>query len=77
MKNDAWLVSRVVLLGDRNAFGQLVERYQSPVRRFLHNLTGDEEAAKDLAQEAFIKAWVKIGSFRFSAQFSTWIYRIA
>lgn len=77
MKNDTLLVSRIILLGDREAFGRLVERYQSPIRRFLFHLTGDQESSKDLAQETFIKAWLKIGSFRSASKFSTWLYRIA
>ena len=78
MHNEAALVSRSALLGDRKAFSQLVEAYQSPMRRFFFNLTGgDEELSKDLAQDAFIKAWLNIGSFRAAAKFSTWLYRIA
>ncbi len=76
--NDALLVSRAALLGDRSAFSLLVERYQSPIRRFLSNLTqGNEELSKDLAQETFIKAWLSIASFRATAKFSTWLFRIA
>ncbi|MCL1973290.1 MAG: RNA polymerase sigma factor [Bacteroidetes bacterium] len=76
--NDALLVSRAALLGDRNAFGRLVEAYQSPIRRFFYNLTkGDEELSKDLAQDTFVKAWLHIGSFRAAATFSTWLFRIA
>lgn len=78
MKNDALLVSRVILGGDRDAFGQLVERYQSSIRRFLlHLCSGDESLSQDLAQETFLKAWLKIESFRAAANFSTWLYRIA
>ena len=78
MSNDALLVSRVALLGDEDAFCQLVEAYQSPIRRFFFNLTnGDEELSKDLAQDTFVKAWLNIGSFRSMAKFSTWLYRIA
>ena len=77
MQNDALLVSRAALLGDRIAFSQLVEAYQSPIRRFFFNLTGDEELSKDLAQDTFVKAWMSIGSFRAAAKFSTWLYRIA
>ena len=76
--NEALLVSRAALTGDREAFGQLVERYQSPVKRLLFNLTGgDAELSKDLAQDTFVKAWLGIGSFRAAAGFSTWLYRIA
>lgn len=77
MPNDTLLVSRVALLGDKKAFSRLVEAYQSPVRRFFFNLTGDEELSKDLAQDTFVKAWLNIGSFRAVSKFSTWLYRIA
>ena len=77
-QNDAWLVSRSALLGDRKAFSQLVETYQSPIRRFFFNLTGgNEELSRDLAQDTFVKAWLNIGSFRATAKFSTWLFRIA
>ncbi|MDR3188858.1 MAG: sigma-70 family RNA polymerase sigma factor [Prevotellaceae bacterium] len=72
------LVSRAALLGDRYAFGVLAEAYRLPMLRLLHSLCdGDEELSKDLAQEAFIKAWLNIGSFRAAAKFSTWLFRIA
>ena len=78
MLNDALLVSRAAFLGDKKAFSRLVETYQSPIRRFFFNLTGgDEELSKDLAQDTFIKAWLNISSFRVTAKFSTWLYRIA
>ena len=78
MQNDALLVSRVTLLGDRKAFSKLIEIYQSPIRRFFFNLTGgDEELSKDLAQDTFVKAWLNIESLRAAAKFSTWLYRIA
>ena len=77
MQNDALFILRAALLGDKKAFSRLVELYQSPIRRFFFNLTGDEELSKDLAQETFIKAWLNIGSFRAAANFSTWLFRIA
>jgi RNA polymerase sigma-70 factor (ECF subfamily) len=78
MQNDAFLVSRAALLGDQKAFSKLIETYQSPIRRFLFNLThGDDELSKDLAQDTFVKAWLNIGQFRAAAKFSTWLYRIA
>lgn len=78
MKNDSLLVSRILLLGDRNAFNQLVKEYQSPLRRFFFNLTGgDEELSKDLAQDTFVKVWLNMASFRSVSTFSTWLYRIA
>jgi RNA polymerase sigma-70 factor (ECF subfamily) len=78
MKNETLLISRAALLGDRNAFGCLIEAYQSPIRRLFYHLTGgDDERSKDLAQDTFIKAWINITSFRAAASFSTWLYRIA
>lgn len=78
MKNEFLLVSRAALMGDDKAFGHLIEFYQSPIRRLMLNLTGgDRELSDDLAQDTFMRAWLKIGSFRATAKFSTWLYRIA
>ncbi len=76
--SDTDLISRVLLDDDRNAFGELVRRYQSEVRNFLRRLTkGDLSRADDLAQETFIKAFRSISKFRGQAKFSSWLYRIA
>jgi RNA polymerase sigma factor (sigma-70 family) len=75
---DADLIARVLLREDQNAFGELVRRYQSPVRGFLIKMTGgDNHLADDLAQEAFVKVWKKLGSFRGEGKFSTWLFGIA
>ncbi|MBI3880567.1 MAG: sigma-70 family RNA polymerase sigma factor [Verrucomicrobia bacterium] len=75
---DADLIARVLLHEDQNAFGELVHRHQSPVRGFLIKMTkGDTHLADDLAQEAFVKAWKKLGSFRGEGKFSTWLFGIA
>lgn len=75
---DADLIARVLLREDQQAFGELVRRYQSPVRGFLVKMTGgDTHLADDLAQETFVKAWKKLGSFRSDAKFSTWLFSIA
>ena len=71
------LVAKCTLTDDRDAFGKLVEAYQSDIRRFFLNLTGDACLSDDLAQETFIKAYISIGSFMGLARFKTWIYRIA
>ncbi|MDR1454409.1 MAG: sigma-70 family RNA polymerase sigma factor [Tannerella sp.] len=77
-KTDSVHVLRAAVLGDREAFGKLVVQYQSRIRRlFLHLTGGDGELSRDLAQDTFIKAWMRIGSFRAAAGFSTWLYRIA
>ena len=75
---DADLIARVLLHEDQQAFGELVRRYQSPMRGFLVKMTGgDTHLADDLAQETFVKAWKKLGSFRSDAKFSTWLFSIA
>lgn len=75
--NDISLVARVVAFDDKRAFGSLVGKYQSQVRRFFLGLTlGDEALSDDLAQETFIKAYTNIGGFRGMSGFSTWLFRI-
>ena len=75
---DAALVARVLVDEDQNAFSELVRQHQSAVRGLLRQLTRSDLAlADDLAQEAFLKAYKNIRSFRGEAKFSTWLYRIA
>ena len=75
---DADLVTRVLVDDDQHAFGELVRRHQSSVRGLLRQLTrADTALADDLAQEAFVRAYRNIRSFRGEARFSTWLYRIA
>ena len=75
---DADLIARVLSREDQHAFGELVRRYQSPVRAFLARMTrGDTHLADDLAQETFVKAWRKLHTYRGGARFSTWLFGIA
>ena len=65
-------------MDDRAAFGELVRRHQSAVRRFLRHLTGGDSAlADDLAQETFLQAHRALGQFRGDAAFATWLFGIA
>lgn len=76
--DDSKLLARVVSLGDKAAFGMLVERYQAGVRRFFLGQTlGNSPLSDDLAQDTFVKAWLHIGSFKGLSSFQTWLYRIA
>ncbi len=75
--HDLELVGLVVATGDRHAFGQLVERYQTLVRAMLTRMTGNHALADDLAQEAFIKAYRKIGTFTGKGSFKSWLCKIA
>jgi RNA polymerase sigma-70 factor, ECF subfamily len=62
--------------GSRRAFGRLVKTYQNRVLALAYDLMGNYEDASDLAQEAFIRAFKKLGTFEERSRFSTWIYRI-
>lgn len=76
--SDISLVAQVAVFHNRRAFDQLVRKYQSPVRRFLLNLTlGNESLCDDLAQDTFLKAYTHITQFRGVASFQTWLFRIA
>jgi RNA polymerase sigma-70 factor, ECF subfamily len=63
--------------GEREAFDLLVARYQRPIYRLCYRYVNNHEDANDLAQDAFLKAWRAISSFRGESAFSTWLYRIA
>ncbi|MGB7199100.1 MAG: sigma-70 family RNA polymerase sigma factor [Acidobacteriaceae bacterium] len=72
---DAELI-REAQKGSRVAFDALVRQYDQAVLRLALHLTGSEQDAQDKHQEAFLKAYRHIGSFRFECSFYTWIYRI-
>jgi RNA polymerase sigma-70 factor (ECF subfamily) len=63
--------------GDEEAFGALVKKYKTKVFNMAFSFTKDREAADDLAQEIFIKAYYALGKFKFKSGFGTWLYRIA
>lgn len=62
--------------GDQRAFRALVERYQRKVYGLALGLLKDPDEARDMAQEAFLKAHQHLGSFQGTSSFYTWIYRI-
>lgn len=63
--------------GDRDAFGQLVERHEAKIFGLCLKMLGSPEDAEDVLQEVFIKAFEALPGFREEARFSTWLYRIA
>src|SRR5262245_60399514 len=73
--NDSELI-RAAQKGDRSAFEVLVRQYDQAVLRLALHLTGSEADARDIYQEAFLKAYRHIANFRFECSFYTWIYRI-
>ena len=62
--------------GSRDAFGELVRRYEKKVFALSNRLCGNPEDGADAAQEAFISAWQGLPRFRGEANFSTWLYRL-
>ena len=62
--------------GDKQAFGLLVSKYQRKLARLLSRLIRDPAEVEDVAQEAFIKAYRALPSFRGESAFYTWLYRI-
>ena len=63
--------------GDARAFGQLVLRYQSYIKMVVWRKTGNSETAEDVAQEAFVRAWRKLGHLDDPARFRQWMAKIA
>src|SRR4051794_40211051 len=63
--------------GDLKAYDQLVQRYQERIYATVYHMTSNHEDANDLAQEAFIKGFQALRSFKGDSSFYTWIYRIA
>jgi RNA polymerase sigma-70 factor (ECF subfamily) len=73
--NDTDLI-REAQRGSRAAFEELVRQYDQSVLRLALHLTGSQQDAQDIYQEAFLKAYRHIGNFRFECSFYTWMYRI-
>ncbi len=63
--------------GDAGAYDELVRRYQRQIYGVIYHMTSHHEDANDLTQEAFVKAWQALKSFKGDSSFFTWLYRIA
>ncbi|HEX2094273.1 MAG TPA: sigma-70 family RNA polymerase sigma factor [Longimicrobiaceae bacterium] len=74
--DDSQVVARF-LTGEKWAFNELVERYQTRLLNFVYRTTGDRERAEDLVQETFIRVYRHLHRFDQTKKFSTWIYTIA
>ena len=75
--NDDERLIEQTLLGDADAFGRLVQKYQDRLFNTLVHIVGCAEEAQDVAQETFLVAFRKIGSFQGKSSLYTWLYRIA
>ena len=76
MQSDAQLVN-AVLSGQKDAFAELVSRYERSVRTVAIAVLDDHTAAQDAAQEAFVRAYEKLGSLRRASAFGSWLLMIA
>ena len=63
--------------GDGEAFAALYDRWSGPVLRFLWHLSYDRDAAEDLMQETFLRAWRAAPRYEVRARFSTWLFQVA
>jgi RNA polymerase sigma-70 factor (ECF subfamily) len=70
-------LARLAATGDRAAFGELVRRHGSGLRGLLRRMGADGATADDMAQDAFLAAFERIGDFRGEGSFAGWINRIA
>ena len=63
--------------GDQRAFRALYDANVDRIYRLVFRMAGDDELARDFTQEAFVRAWERLGQFRGEAAFSTWLHSIA
>ncbi len=76
MLDDGELVRRV-LAGDEEAFADLVRRWEPKLRAYVGQIVKTPEEARDLVQEAFLRAWSNLDQYNPTFRFSTWLFRIA
>src|ERR1700745_1217007 len=73
---DAAIVAQA-LADDRDAFRVLVERHSRTLFRLAYRMTGNEQDAEEIVQDAFLRAYRRLDRFESRANFGTWLYRIA
>ncbi len=76
MDEDLDLINRTEA-GEREAFNDLVRKYQKPLYAMIYRMVGNHEDASDLVQKAFVKAFIGLKSFERRSTFKTWLYQIA
>jgi RNA polymerase sigma-70 factor, ECF subfamily len=76
MKPDAAALIERVLNGEERAARALYDAHADRVYRLAYRLTGEEELARECTQQAFCRAFLRLGTFRGEAAFGTWLYRV-
>ncbi|HEX5706607.1 MAG TPA: sigma-70 family RNA polymerase sigma factor [Pyrinomonadaceae bacterium] len=76
MNSAAELIARV-REGDDEAFGMIFERYSRPVMSFIYHMIGERDAAEELAQDTFVRAYKNIHALRDESKLSVWLFGIA
>jgi RNA polymerase sigma-70 factor (ECF subfamily) len=74
---DDHILIRRCLKGDKNAFGDIVDRYQKQVYNAVLRIVREPNDAEDVTQAVFIKVFENLSSFKFDRRFFSWLYRIA
>jgi len=81
MNSSDQLIEQVLVLrcqiGDKDAFAELIERYQAPLRYFISRLSANSETAEDIFQDTWLTVIRRIHTLKKIEAFSTWLYRIA
>ena len=81
MNSSDQLIEQVLVLrcqiGDKDAFAELIEQYQAPLRYFISRLSANPETAEDIFQDTWLTVIRRIHSLKKTDAFSTWLYRIA
>jgi len=72
-----WELAERAKSGDESAYELLILRYQAPIHSFIFRSVSDDETARDLSQEVFVKAWFALDRVKAKARFSTWLFQIA
>lgn len=73
---DDWALVNAASSGDSAAFGQLVRRHDDKMRGVVWRVVGSQSAMDDVLQDAYLKAWRAIGSYRGESAFTSWLYSI-
>lgn len=77
MSETDWEIVQQVRAGDRNAYRLLVDRYSRRIFQLAYRLTGNQDDADEVVQEAFLRAYKRLDRYDGRASFGTWLFRIA